>query len=185
MKTVIIYESMFGNTRVVADAIAKGLGAGNDAVVVPVAEARPELLDGADLVVVGGPTHVHGMSRASTRKGAADMARKPGSGLTVDPDAEGPGLRDWFDELGRFRIAAAAFDTRLQGPAMFTGQASKGITRQLRHHGFHMAAGAESFLITKDNRLRTGEEDRARDWGRRLSSTVVAMKVAAADGHHG
>jgi hypothetical protein len=102
----------------------------------------------------------------------------------MDPDAEGPGLRDWFDELGRFHIAAAAFDTRLQGPAMFTGQASKGITRQLRHHGFHLAAGPESFLITKDNLLRPGEQDRARDWGRRLSSRVVAMKVAA-DGHHG
>jgi hypothetical protein len=184
MKTVIIYESMFGNTRAVADAIATGLGDGTDAVVVPVGQARPELLDGADLVVVGGPTHVHGMSRAATRKGAAEMAGKPGSELTLEPGAEGPGLRDWFDQLGRSRLAAAAFDTRLTGRTILTGQASKAITRLLRQHGFRMVAGPESFLVTKDNRLRPGERDRARDWGRRLSSKVVAMKVDAAD-HHG
>lgn len=183
MKAVIIYESMFGNTRAVADAIARGLGTGNDAIAVPVAQARPELLDGTDLVVVGGPTHVHGMSRAGTRKGAAEMARKPGSGLTLDPDAEGTGLRDWFASLGQANVAAAAFDTRIEGLAMFTGQASKGIARLLRHHGFHLVAGPESFLITKGNHLRAGEEDRARDWGRLLSSKVAAMKVAATNGH--
>jgi flavodoxin len=63
MKTVIVYESMYGNTRVIADAIAQGLGPECEAVVVPVSQARPQLLDGADLVVVGGPTHVHGSGR--------------------------------------------------------------------------------------------------------------------------
>lgn len=181
MKAVIIYESMFGNTRAVADAIAEGLRPGNEAVVVPVAQARPEVLNGADLVVVGGPTHVHAMSRAGTRKGAAEMAGKPGSGLTLEPGAAGPGLRDWFADLGQVTAAAAAFDTRIDGLAMFTGQASKGIARLLRHHGFHLVAGPESFLITKGNRLRAGEEDRAKDWGRLLSSKVVALKLVAAD----
>ena len=43
-----------------------------------------------------------------------------------------------------------------------------------------MAAEPESFLVTKDNRLRAGEEDRARAWGRQLA-TQAAGKVAAAD----
>jgi hypothetical protein len=179
MRAVIIYESMFGNTRAVAEAIARGLGSGNEAIAVPVTQARPDLLDGADLVVVGGPTHAHGMSRAGTRKGAAEMARKPGSGLALDPGAEGTGLRDWFASLGQVNVAAAAFDTRIDGLAMFTGQASKGIARRLRQHGFRLVARPESFLIIKGNRLRADEEDRARDWGRLLSSKVVAMKVTA------
>jgi hypothetical protein len=182
MKAVIVYESMFGNTRAVADAIAEGFRPGNEAVVVPVAKARPEVLDGADLVVVGGPTHMHGMSRAGSRKGAAQMAGKPGSGLTLEPGAAGSGLRDWFAGLGHIGIAAAAFDTRIDGLAMFTGQASKGIARLLRHHGFHLVAGPESFLIAKGNRLRSGEENHAKAWGRLLSSKLLAMKLAAVDG---
>jgi flavorubredoxin len=179
MKAVIIYESMFGNTRAIADAVARGFGPGNEAVVVPVGKASPELLDGADLVVVGGPTHVHGMSRASTRKGAVQAAAKPGSRLTLVPGAEGAGLREWFAALGRENFAAAAFDTRLDGVAMLTGRASKGIARLLRHHGFTLAASPKSFLVTGNNRLRPGEEDRAFEWGRLLSSKVVAMKLAA------
>jgi len=178
MKTVIVYESMYGNTRAIADAIGRGLGPENETLVVPVAQARPELLAGADLVVVGGPTHIHGMSRASTRKGAAQAARKPGSRLTMDPGAEGPGLRDWFAALGQTGTAAAAFDTRLEGLGTFTGRASKGIARLLRRHGFTMAAKPESFLVTKDNHLRTGEQDRAWKWGHELSHHPAVATAA-------
>jgi hypothetical protein len=179
MKIVIVYESMYGNTRLIADAIASGTGPGSEAVVIPVAQARPDLLDGADLVVVGGPTHIHGMTRASTRKGAVAEARKPGSRLTLAPGADGPGLRDWLAALGPAGPATATFDTRLAGPAVFTGRASRGIARRLRRRGFTMAAKPESFLVSKDNRLRAGEEDRARDWGRRLSAPAVTKATAA------
>ena len=134
MRAVIIYESMYGNTHAIADAIAQGLEPGNRVSVVPVAGASEELLDGADLVVVGGPTHVHGMSRASTRKAAVEAADKPDSGLTVEADALGLGLREWFDSLGRYPAKAAAFDTRMEGPAAFTGRASKRVARLLRAH---------------------------------------------------
>jgi Flavodoxin domain len=180
MKTVIVYESMYGNTRVIADAIGRGLGPENETVVVPLAEARPELLAEADLVVVGGPTHMHGISRAATRRSAAEAARKPGSDLTMDPGAEGPGLGDWFAALGQSGTAAAAFDTRLDAPPMVTGRASKIIARLLRRHGFTMAAKPESFLVTKDNHLKVGEEDRAWEWGQRLASHAHE-KVAVVD----
>jgi hypothetical protein len=169
MRTLIVYESMYGNTRVIADAIGRGLGLDGETVVIPVAQAHPELLNGADLVVVGGPTHVHSLSRASTRRSAREAANKPGSGLTMDPGAKGPGLRDWFATLGQVDTVAAAFDTRLDAPAMFTGRASKAIARLLRRHGAAMAAKPESFLVAKDNRLRAGEEDRACAWGRQLA----------------
>ena len=65
MRAVVVYESMYGNTHLVADAIGAGLSTAFDVRVVPVSEARPVVLADADLVVVGGPTHVHGMSRAA------------------------------------------------------------------------------------------------------------------------
>ena len=76
------------------------------------------------------------MTSQRSRDGAKDMAAKD-SELHLDPDAEGPGLRDWFDELpegsnGR----AAAFDTRVHASTLVTGQASKGIAKRLRRHGF-------------------------------------------------
>jgi hypothetical protein len=141
-----------------------------------VAEASRELLGHADLVLVGGPTHVHGMSRPATRKGAADAARKPGSGLVLDPGADG-GVREWLEGLGQLSGAAAAFDTRMKGPAAFTGRASKGITHLLRRHGLTMVAAPESFLVTKENNLRPGEAARAKEWGASLAAKVAGALI--------
>jgi flavorubredoxin len=95
---VIVHESMFGNTHGIADAIGKGLGRGlervEDVVAIPVSQAGRERLGDADLLVVGGPTHFHGMSRTGTRKGAAATARNPKNDLVLERDAEGPGVRD-------------------------------------------------------------------------------------------
>jgi len=174
MRAVVIYESMYGNTHTIADAIGRGLGPEHEVSVVPVADATPELLDGADLVVAGAPTHIHGMSRARSRQAAVEAAHKDGSGLTLEPHAQGPGLRDWFGTVGRVRGCGVAFDTRLNGPATFTGRASKAIAKLLDRHGLTEIAPAQSFLVTKDNRLQPGEEDRAEQWGRELAARLPA-----------
>jgi hypothetical protein len=176
MRAVIIYESMYGNTHLLAQAIARGLEPGNDVAVVPVAEATHELLDEVDLVVVGGPTHMYGISKAATRKAAAKQAHKRPELLVLDAHADGPGLRDWFGSLGRMSAMAAAFDTRLPGPAVVTGRASKAIAGLLEHHGLTLIARAESFLVTSDNELRPGEEDRARDWGKALATRMLTAR---------
>ena len=177
MRALIVYESMYGNTHAIARAIARGLEPGNEVTVVPVAGVTQELLDGAGLVVAGGPTHVHGMSKAATRQSAVDQAHKHGGQPALDADAEGPGLRDWFGSLGRMSAMAAAFDTRLAGPAAFTGRAAKGIAKLLERHGFTLIAQPESFLVTGDNKLRPGEEDRARKWGEALAAKVPAAQA--------
>jgi len=163
----------FLNAHLAADAIGAGLEAAFDVRVVPVSHAGPELIADVDLVVVGGPTHVHGMSRASTRKAAVQAADKPIGGLTVEPDALGPGLREWFGSLGDYPVRAAAFDTRMHGPAALTGRASKGVTRLLREHGFDVIAEPESFLVTKQDRLEPQEQDRARDWAAKLAAGIA------------
>lgn len=178
MKAVIIYESMYGNTRAIAEAIGAGLTPAADVSVVRLADATPDLLGDADLVVVGGPTHVHGMSRPTTRKSAIEAAGKPGSGLRLEKDAGGAGVRDWLPGLGRLSAAGAAFDTRMSGPVMFTGQASKGIASQLRRHGLTVISEPESFLVTKDNELHPGEADRARGWGSSLAARVDVVTAS-------
>ena len=174
MRAVVIYESMYGNTHLVAQAIADGLAPGNEVTVVPVSGAAPELLEGADLVVVGGPTHAHSASRPATRQAAAQAAGKPESELTLEPGAIGPGLREWFAGLGQCGSRAAAFDTRVKAPAALTGRASKLISRALHSHGLDVIAQPESFFVTKDNHLHPSEEDRARRWGGQLAAAIKA-----------
>ena len=173
MRAVVVYESMYGNTHLVADAIGAGLETAFDVWVVPVSQADPAVLDGAALVVVGGPTHVHGMTRESTRKAAVEAADKPASPLQLEPDAAGPGLREWFASLGHYPVKAAAFDTRMHAPAALTGRASKGVARLLHAHGFDVIAEPESFLVTKQDRLEPHETTRAREWGAKLAATVA------------
>jgi len=181
MRAVVVYESMFGNTHAIADAIGQGLEPLDGVVVVPVVEAGRERLVHADLLVVGGPTHFHGMSRTSTRKWAASTAQKPKNDLVLDRDAHGPGLRDWLRSLGDGRTKVAAFDTRFKGPAVLRGRASRAISRELRSHGFEMVVKPESFFVTLQNHLGPGEEARAREWGERLAASVVSNGVTNAD----
>ena len=184
MRAVVVYESMYGNTHLIANAIANGLSQSVDASVVSVHDVKAALAPGVDLLVVGGPTHVHGMTRPSTREAAVEAARKPDRGLTVDPDAEGPGVREWLDSAGpRDALAdtrAAAFDTRVDAPATFTGRASKGIARKLRDLGCSLIAEPESFLVTKEDHLEADEEDHARRWGATLAA---ALPSNASDVH--
>ncbi|MFC9841194.1 flavodoxin family protein [Rhodococcus sp. NPDC127530] len=175
MRTLVVYESMFGNTRHVADAIARGLASAGTVSTVPVTRADDEDLSGYDLVVVGGPTHVHGMSRASTRRGAVDTART--QDVTLEPDAASEGVREWLGALPRTHGKAAAFDTRADGPVLLTGRASKGIGRKLRRLGFELVAESESFLVDKESRLEEGEAVRAERWGRMLAQRAGSTRA--------
>ncbi len=173
MHAVVVYESMFGNTHVIADHVAQGLGSRMETTVVPVHDATAALIGDADLVVVGGPTHVHGMSSKRSRDGAKEIAAKDDD-VDLDPDAEGEGLRDWFDDLSPdTSSSAAAFDTRIHATVVLTGQASKGIAKRLRRHGFDLVCDPESFFVDKENRLEADEAERAEAWGRSLAAAVA------------
>src|ERR1700751_376369 len=100
MRALVVYESMYGNTHAVAVSIAAGLSTRHDVTLVPVTRAAPELVAAADLLVVGGPTHLHRVSTAASPRWAADAARKQGSPLTMDPDADGFGVRGWLEGVG-------------------------------------------------------------------------------------
>lgn len=178
MRALVVYESMYGNTHAVAISIAAGLSASHEVTLIPVNRATREVVAAADLVVAGGPTHMHGMSTAASRRMAADAAAKEGSGLAMDPDADSPGIRGWLGGMGAARGLAAAFDTRLGGAPMLTGRASRGISRLLKARGYRLLADPESFLVTKQGALLEGEGARARAWGALIGEearTVSAM----------
>lgn len=164
MRTLVVFESMFGATEQIARAIAKGL----DAEVVNVDDA-PADLTGVDLLVVGGPTHVHGMSRASTRKSAADQGDQPTRSKT--------GVREWLGSLGPVPqgLPVAAFDTRIDKSRWLTGAASLGIAKLLSRRGCRLAAPAESFFVGTDpagTGPAPGEPTRAEAWGAALGAAA-------------
>jgi hypothetical protein len=178
MRAVVVYESMYGNTRAVAEAIGEGLRPVHEVAVVPVGRAGPEVVEGVQLLVVGGPTHVHGMTRPRSREAAAEAARKPGSTVVLEDGADGPGVREWLASLGHLNMLAAAFDTRMDAPAAFTGRASKGIARELQRADAHLVGRTQSFLVTKDNVLEPGEVARARRWGEELAAEAANLLMA-------
>lgn len=76
MRALVVFESMFGNTQVIARSVADGLAPRMRVDLVEVG-AAPTALDGdVDLLVVGGPTHAFGMSRAGTRQSAAQQSQR-------------------------------------------------------------------------------------------------------------
>jgi len=185
LRALVVYESMYGNTHVVASNIADGLRATHEVTLVPVAGATADLVAEADLLVVGGPTHMHGLSSPATRRMATQAAAKPASGLRLDPDACGPGLGDWLKQDwlkglgGGGHALAAAFDTRFNGVAAFTGHAGRGIGRLLRRHGYHLIAAPQSFLIGHENTLLDGEASQARRWGAALGVIASSINLPA------
>ena len=183
MRALVVYESMYGNTHVIASSIADSLRHDYEVTLVPVAEATAELVAGADLLVVGAPTHMHGLSSAASRRTAAQAAARDGSRLRLDPDAAGPGMRDWLGALDHRDGQAAAFDTRITDVPVFTGRASRRIARQLKRHGYRLIVAPQSFLVSSQSTLLHGEASLARRWGMTLgaaSKTRVRRAPAGA-----
>jgi hypothetical protein len=139
MRALVVYESMYGNMHEIARNIADGLRTNYEVTLVPVAEATADLVAGADLLVAGAPTHMHGLPSVATRRMAARAAAKDGSALRLDPDADDPGLPEWLNDLGHRDGLAAAFDTRIKGVPVITGRASRAIARLLKRHGCRLA----------------------------------------------
>jgi len=172
MRALVVYESMYGNTHAVATDIAAGLRATHEVTLVPVTRASKEMVMTSDLIVAGGPTHMHGMSTVASRRSAVETARRQDSGLTVDPDAGGPGLRGWLEQLRLAGVPVASFDTRLSGLPALTGRASRGIARVLIRKGGRLLLPPESFLVSKQNTLLSGEAARATSWAALLGETA-------------
>lgn len=177
-RVAVVYESMFGNTRSIAEAIAEGVGETATVEVSAVHRLEPWPLE-PDVLIVGAPTHVHGLSRDTTRAEAVKWSQDPAKRLELDESAQDIGVRDWLADSTPDVALFAAFDTRVDMPRVFTGSAAAAIDRKLRKRGLERLAGPESFLVDRDNRLLEGERERARDWGRLLGDALAPLRAGS------
>ena len=174
------------NTHEVAEAIADGARAANppaEVACLGVAEADLEKIRAADLLVVGGPAHIRGMTSGMSRMMGltAEEKKEEAEQHAIEPGVEGRGVRDWFGDLPKATkgTKAAALDTR--GDARMAGGAAHGIARRLRDHGYDLVAEPEGFIIEgTEGPLRAGEPERARIWGPTWFSRPSADRSARA-----
>jgi flavodoxin len=169
VNVLLVYESMYGNTAHIAEAVGEGLTHDGSTVAMRNVDDVADVDPGSfDLLVVGGPTHAHSMSRTATRRTAIDDQKN-----TYEDPTLGDGLRAWLEGLttvaGR---RAAAFDTRFDKPSILVGEASKGIEKRLHHNGYHVLE-RKSFFVDPKNELLEGELHRAQAWGRALVSQLA------------
>jgi len=174
MRALVVYESMFGNTQAVALAVSEGIAMRMPVDIIEVGDAPAVLPPDVALLVVGGPTHAHGMTSPKSR---ADAAQRAGDRLV----SRGLGVREWLDTLRPVAqpIAAAAFDTRIKGPELLWGSAAKSVTKRLRGIGFQLVQPPRSFIVAGPtgplfDRLVDGEPERARTWGEAVAGAVAA-----------
>lgn len=173
VQALVVYESVFGDARAIAHAVADGLAAAAvPATAVAAAEAPGEIGPDVGLVVVGGPNHAFGMPRPSTRDSAVTQ-------YGAELADTSTGLREWLESVRvpGDGVLAAAFDTRGSGHPVLTrmDHASRTEEKLLGRLGARVVAPAEHFsVVDTTGPLVDGEEDRARAWGRALAETVLS-----------
>lgn len=168
MKAWVVYESAFGNTRQLAEAVARGLG---DAEVINAEGACFDRLRDLDLLVLGGPTHAFSMSRSATRR----EARAQGGTQAT----EAYGMREFIANLPpRVDVRVATFDTRIFKARRFPGSAARSAAHALRRHHHATVLCEESFYVEDTSGpLIEGELDRARQWGSALRTRMSSGRT--------
>jgi hypothetical protein len=168
MRVLVVYESLYGSNRRIAEAVAVGIG-GDAATTVVEARDAPPSVD-ADLIVVGGPNHKAGLPRPETRAEAA-----AGGDGTLQPAERG--LREWLEgvRLVRRRQPVAVWDTRMASPRILDvfDRSGPTIAGRLRRAGGRLVGKPRKFYSADGvGALVAGEEERARAWGAELIDLV-------------
>jgi len=151
MNALVLYDSRYGNTERVAEAVALALQEALPTRLTAVDELDDcrEALREVDLLVVGGPTHRHGVSEPLRTLLGCLEAR----------------------ELDGVRVAV--FDTRLRGARIVTGSAAVRLGRTLRRDGAWLVVPPASFIVEGgEGPLLSGELDRAREWTRDVLQAI-------------
>jgi hypothetical protein len=179
LRALVLYESLFGNTGAVAEAVAAGIRAARPDAVVDCRRVDECLApDEFELLVLGAPTHFWGLTGGLSRTMESQYERRWMSARVAETvgatrqAAATTGMRGLLGTLppggGR---PAAAFDTCMTGP--LTGGARGAIARRLERAGYRLVAEPETFLVEAvAGPLRTGELERARAWGEALAHAL-------------
>jgi hypothetical protein len=171
MTALVVFESMFGNTQQIADAVTEGLARHLPVEQVEVGAAPVAIGSDVEVLVVGGPTHAFGLSRPGTRRSAAQQAED-------ELVSRGMGLREWLGTLpkGSSDVAVATFDTGISKPRL-PGSAAAAAEKRLRRLGFQVLGRPQSFFVEgTTGPLVPGERERARRWGEELAVRLGAAR---------
>lgn len=146
MNGMVVYDSVFGNTERIAQAIGHALGSSENVGIFPVSQVKPEQLTGLRLLVVGSPTQ--------------------GGRPT-------PAIQDFFSKVPDHvirGILVAAFDTRFSARLVgIFGYAAGRIADSLRRKGATLIVSPEGFFVRgREGPLKEGELERAAAWARQL-----------------
>lgn len=159
MKVLVVYDSVYGNTEKIAQAVGDALQSLGEVQALRTGDVKPEQLAGVKLLVVGAPTH-------------GGMAS--------------PTMKAWLKDLESGSLAGvkvAAFDTRVavedinsRVAAIFVrlfGYAARRIAASLTKRGGTLVVPAEGFFV-KDTEgpLKDGELERAAVWAGQIASRM-------------
>lgn len=148
MKTLLIYDSLYGHTKVIAQAINDALP--DEVRMLQAGEVNPAELGACDLLIVGAPTH---------------------GGQPSDPVKE---LLGKVPASALEGVKAAAFDTRHTARLLrLFGFAAPRIAKSLKEKGGTLVSAAEGFFVTGGKGpLREGEVERAAAWAKDIVGLV-------------
>jgi flavodoxin len=148
MRTLVVYDSVYGNTEIVARAVAAALP--GEVQVLRAGQADAADLQAADLLLVGSPTH-GALATEATRA-----------------------LLDRLGAPSRQGARAAAFDTRLAWSFLerWGGFAAPKMADALRAKGWTPAGEPGGFYVKglRKGPLKRGEAERAAAWARGLAA---------------
>jgi hypothetical protein len=175
MRAVVVYEPASA-TRLVAQAVALSLDPSLSVLVLRPSEVYSSLLDGADLLVVGGPAEIAwATAPGSARQYEVVSPRCP----AVRPNAlNWLGVREWIGSLDQIARSGATFDTRVRGRSVFVRRASKGNARELAQHGMPVIVPPASFLVEETGQPAPNETKRAEARGAHLGGVLRARRAA-------
>ena len=159
MKTLIVYDSFFGNTEKIAQAIGNSLGSKEDVETLRVGEVKPEQLIGLELLIVGAPTRVFKPTKA---------------------------IMDFLNKIplnSLKGVKVAAFDTRISTVDVNSrflnilvklfGYASKPKAYKLEKKEGSLVIPPEGFFVkASEGPLKDGEFERAADWAKTIMKTL-------------
>lgn len=169
MHGIVVYESHWGNTEIIARAVAAGLGP--DARAVKTDEVTEADLASADIVVVGAPVIAFGLANDKARDAITEDHKAP-----KRADVEHPSMRSWLSGLAVHQKPFAAFETRIWWSPR---GATRDIQRGMRDAGYDAVAKPAKFVVEGTyGPLRDGEVDRAREWGAQLAAAVQHQEIA-------
>lgn len=153
MKTMVVYDSVHGNTERVAQAVAQALGPAEEVETRRVTEVEPGELDDLDILIVGAPTHAFQPSPATKTflKGIPAGALEGAQVAAFDT-----------------RISVADTDSAiLSFMVRLFGYAAKPIAERLKKKGGDLALPPEGFLVEgTEGPLKAGELERAAEWAK-------------------